>query len=97
MWSTEICCSVLWAWLAYLGGLLVLEIFFVMSVLVVTWSDGWRRDWKSSALPSFFHGLEDDMSTMNEHPLSGTKEMEEAAKKINFRLVQIDREWRVVT
>lgn len=97
VWSTEICYTVRWAWLAYLGVLLVLEIVFVLSVLVVTWSDGWRWDWKSSALPSLFHGLNEDMGIRNESPLSETKGMEEAAKRINVRLVQVDGEWRFVT
>ncbi|KAK4219449.1 hypothetical protein QBC37DRAFT_135978 [Rhypophila decipiens] len=97
VWSAEICYSVEWAWLAYLAALLALEVVFMVVVMAVTWAGGWRWDWKSSVLPPFFHGLEESLGKRDLGLLSETRGMEEAAGRINVRLVQTGGQWRFRT
>jgi hypothetical protein len=88
---TDTCISVRFEWLAYLGGLLFLEILFLVFVIYVGKREGFSMNWKSSSLAAFFYPIDRDSS---EEELLRKESLEKAAKEINVRLEERGGAWK---
>jgi hypothetical protein len=94
VWRADICYEVRWTWLIYLATMLALEIIFLLSVMLVPRLGGWNLDWKSSALATVFHRLDEKLYESSEG-LSTKKRMEEAAKRLEVHLVETNGHWQL--
>ncbi|KAJ3478882.1 hypothetical protein NLG97_g8459 [Lecanicillium saksenae] len=96
MWQTETCVIFEWKWLLFLAGLLVLEIIFFITVVLVNYKGHWGADWKSSTLAVAYQNLG---SVTNKEAKVPDPELEEhlrdAAKSTKVLFTDVGGKWQL--
>ena len=91
----ETCIGVRWRWMAYPALLTVMVLVFVVTVIVETgWDDQDHHDWKTSALPVLFNGLEHRPSDSRDAVVTSSA-MKSQASQIRVQLGRTAEGWRL--
>lgn len=95
VWEEQTCIEVRWGFIGFLALLLVLELVFCAATLVAWRVSGWRKGWKSSALPLLYHGLDEASEAGYADPEGSVKDMLATARETRVQLRNGDRGWRL--
>ncbi|KAJ6780977.1 hypothetical protein PWT90_05402 [Aphanocladium album] len=95
-WEKETCIIFEWKWLIFLAALLVLEMAFFVTVVVVNYKSRWGADWKSSTLAVAYQNV--GSATSNEAKVSEPeldKHLREAAKTTKVSFTNAHGQWQL--
>lgn len=92
----ETCILVEWKFLSFLATILMLEVVFFISVIVVNYRSSWGADWKSSTLAVAFQNV--GCATIGKEGKPSReldKDLHEAARSVRVLFADVDGRWQL--